>query len=287
MKPKTIKHITTSDYVKMGDIDLRQPIPTKTIKNVDPFILLHHYGPYTIGKNSNPFDLEPHPHRGFEPITFLFQGEQLHRDSLGNNEIVKAGDVQWTTAGQGIIHAEGPTKEIVEKGGVLEGIQLWLNLPASKKMMNANYQIAKNENMPFVLSADGLIKTKIVAGKINNTLGNIKTQTEVNVFMIEAKENGKSTFNIPENHNTILYLISGNITVLNETLKQDKNQFIQFNTGGNIIQIKALQNSQLLLLSAEPIHEKVVTYGPFVMNTQSELIDAMNDYQNGKMGTLS
>lgn len=287
MKPKTIKHITTSDYVKMGDIDLRQPIPTKTIKNVDPFILLHHYGPYTIGKNSNPFDLEPHPHRGFEPITFLFQGEQLHRDSLGNNEIVKAGDVQWTTAGQGIIHAEGPTKEIVEKGGVLEGIQLWLNLPASKKMMNANYQIAKNENMPFVLSADGLIKTKIVAGKINNTLGNIKTQTEVNVFMIEAKENGKYTFNIPENHNTILYLISGNITVLNETLKQDKNQFIQFNTGGNIIQIKALQNSQLLLLSAEPIHEKVVTYGPFVMNTQSELIDAMNDYQNGKMGTLS
>lgn len=287
MKPKTIKHITTSDYVKMGDIDLRQPIPTKTIKNVDPFILLHHYGPYTIGKNSNPFDLGPHPHRGFEPITFLFQGEQLHRDSLGNNEIVKAGDVQWTTAGQGIIHAEGPTKEIVEKGGVLEGIQLWLNLPASKKMMNANYQIAKNENMPFVLSADGLIKTKIVAGKINNTLGNIKTQTEVNVFMIEAKENGKYTFNIPENHNTILYLISGNITVLNETLKQDKNQFIQFNTGGNIIQIKALQNSQLLLLSAEPIHEKVVTYGPFVMNTQSELIDAMNDYQNGKMGTLS
>jgi len=287
MKPKTIKHITASKFVKMGDIDLRQPIPTHSIKNVDPFILLHHYGPYKIDANSNPFDLGPHPHRGFEPITFLFQGEQLHRDSLGNNEVVKAGDVQWTTAGKGIVHAEGPTKAFVEKGGTLEGIQLWLNLPASKKMINPNYQVAKNESMPFVLSGDGLVKTKIVAGQLLNTTGNIETQTEVNAFMIEAKENGSYTFNIPENHNTVLYLISGKITVLNHVLEQDKSQFIQFNTDGNTIQLKALQNSQLLLLSGEPIHEKIATYGPFVMNTQSELINAMNDYQNGKMGTLS
>ena len=110
MKLNTIKRVGRSDFVNMGPIQLRQPIPTRDIDNIDPFILLHHYGPYNISEQNNPFDLGPHPHRGFEPITFLVEGEQLHRDSLGNESIVKSGDVQWTTAGRGIIHAEAPTK---------------------------------------------------------------------------------------------------------------------------------------------------------------------------------
>src|SRR5210317_1318716 len=133
MKLNTIKRVGRSDFVNMGPIELRQPIPTQDIEMVDPFILLHHYGPYQIDEENNPFDLGPHPHRGFEPITFLFQGEQLHRDSLGNESVVKAGDVQWTTAGRGIVHAEAPTKAFIKKGGFIEGIQLWLNLPAEKK----------------------------------------------------------------------------------------------------------------------------------------------------------
>ena len=120
MKQSTIKFIGQSNFVSMGPIKLRQPIPTQQIENIDPFILLHHYGPYQIDETNNPFYLGPHPHRGFEPITFLIQGEQLHRDSLGNESVVKAGDVQWTTAGRGIIHAEGPTKAFVEKGGKLK-----------------------------------------------------------------------------------------------------------------------------------------------------------------------
>lgn len=287
MKLKTIKHITKSDYVKMGDIDLRQPIPTKVIKNVDPFILLHHYGPYEINKKSNPFDLGPHPHRGFEPITFLFQGEQLHRDSLGNNEVVKAGDVQWTTAGNGIIHAEGPTNEFIEKGGTLEGIQLWLNLPASHKMIPANYQLAKQKNMPLIQSKDGRFNLRMVSGNMNGVEGIIKTQTEVNTILIDAKADGCHTITIPENHNTIVYLISGKVTIQNELLETDKNQFIQFNMDGDSIEMSAINNSKLLILSGLPINEPIATYGPFVMNKQSELIDAMNDYQNGKMGFLA
>ena len=154
MRSNTIKRAGRSHFVDMGPIRLRQPFPTQHIKMIDPFVLLHHYGPYEINEERNPFDLGPHPHRGFEPITFLVQGEQLHRDSLGHESVVKAGDVQWTTAGRGIIHAEGPTKDFVKKGGTLEGIQLWLNLPAEKKMMQANYQHAKHEEFNVIVSED-------------------------------------------------------------------------------------------------------------------------------------
>src|SRR6056300_1025713 len=140
MKLNTIKTTEQSPFVNMGPIRLRQPLPTRKIDMIDPFILLHHYGPYHISEEHNPFDLGPHPHRGFEPVTFLFQGEQFHRDSLGNESVVKPGDVQWTTAGRGIIHAEAPTKAFVKKSGHIEGIQLWLNLPAEKKMIPAAYQ---------------------------------------------------------------------------------------------------------------------------------------------------
>jgi redox-sensitive bicupin YhaK (pirin superfamily) len=153
MKFNSIKHIGRSDFVNMGDLRLRQPVPSREIDMIDPFILLHHYGPYDISLQDNPFDLGPHPHRGFEPVTFLLQGEQLHRDSLGHESVVKAGDVQWTTAGRGIVHAERPTEDFVEKGGVIEGIQLWLNLPAAKKMMQANYQHAKHEDFSKKLVA--------------------------------------------------------------------------------------------------------------------------------------
>ena len=177
MKLNTIKTIGHSDFVNMGPIKLRQPIPTQHINRIDPFILLHHYGPYNISEHNNPFDLGPHPHRGFEPITFLIQGEQLHWDSLGNESVVKSGDVQWTTAGRGIIHAEAPTKEFVQKGGTLEGIQLWLNLPAEKKMIPANYQHAKNEEFNVITSEDGKVKLQIIAGELDSKYGKIRTQT--------------------------------------------------------------------------------------------------------------
>ena len=203
---KTIQHKVGSPFVNMGSIKLRQPLPTDGMENVDPFLLLHHYGPYAISEFNNPFDLGPHPHRGFEPITLLFKGEQLHRDSLGNEMLVKAGDVQWTTAGRGIVHAEGPSKEFVKKGGELEGIQLWLNLPAEKKMMLANYQHVKSEEMNVIKNDDETIALKIVAGKQKGSFGSIKTQTEVNVYTIETKESGFMNVESPKHHNSLIYL---------------------------------------------------------------------------------
>jgi redox-sensitive bicupin YhaK (pirin superfamily) len=287
MNLNTIKTVGRSDFVNMGPIRLRQPLPTSEIDGIDPFVLLHHYGPYDILERNNPFDLGPHPHRGFEPVTFLFQGEQLHRDSLGNESVVRAGDVQWTTAGRGIIHAEKPTEAFVKQGGTIEGIQLWLNLPSDKKMIPAQYQHGKSNEFPIVISTDGKVKTKVVAGHLQNKKGIINTQTAVNAFMIDANEGGKESIIFPDTHQGLLYLLKGAVTVNGQqNLQLDANQLIQFQQDGDGISIEVKSDSQLLFLSGEPFNEPVATYGPYVMNTQTELLEAMRDYQMGKMGFL-
>ncbi|MDD7887642.1 pirin family protein [Flavivirga sp. 57AJ16] len=287
MKSNTIKTVGRSGFVNMGPIQLRQPLPSRNIDMVDPFVLLHHYGPYEISEENNPFDLGPHPHRGFEPVTFLVQGEQLHRDSLGNESVVKAGDVQWTTAGRGIIHAEAPTKAFVQKGGMLEGIQLWLNLPAEKKMIPANYQHAKNEDFNIINSEDGKVKIQVVAGELEGNYGKISTQTPVNAYVIDIEEDGTYFIEVPKTHQSMLYLLNGDVTVNgSEALKLDENQLIQFNQDGKGFSVKGNKTSKLLFLSGEPFNEKVTTYGPYVMNTQTEIMEAMRDYQMGKMGFL-
>ena len=286
MKLNTIKRVGRSDFVNMGPIQLRQPIPTQDVEMVDPFILLHHYGPYKIDERNNPFDLGPHPHRGFEPITFLIQGEQLHRDSLGNESVVKAGDVQWTTAGRGIIHAEGPTKEFVQKGGTLEGIQLWLNLPAAKKMIQPNYQHVKNEEFNLVTSEDNKVTIQVVAGSLEGKSGKITSQTSVNVYIIDIEDEGEFAIQISKEHQSLLYLLNGNVEVNDASLSLNENKLIEFNQDGEGFKLKGKAKSKLLFLSGTPFHEKVKSYGPYVMNSQTEIMEAMRDYQMGKMGFL-
>lgn len=287
MKLNTIKKVGKSDFINMGPIELRQPIPTKEIVMIDPFVLLHHYGPYQISEESNPFDLGPHPHRGFEPVTFLIQGEQLHRDSLGHESVVKAGDVQWTTAGRGIIHAEGPTKEFVQRGGTLEGIQLWLNLPAEKKMIPANYQHVKSEDFPVITSEDNKVNIQIIAGNLEDKSGKIKTQTAVSAFMIDVEKDGYYELKISKNEQSLLYLLHGNVIINDtDTLVEDENQLIEFQQDGEGFSIKGNEKSKLLFLSGVPIKEHVTSWGPYVMNTQTEIMEAMRDYQQGKMGFL-
>ena len=287
MKLNTIKTVGRSDFVNMGPIKLRQPIPTSEIDVIDPFVLLHHYGPYPINEFNNPFDLGPHPHRGFEPVTFLIQGEQLHRDSLGNESVVKAGDVQWTTAGRGIVHAEGPTKEFVRKGGTLEGIQLWLNLPAAKKMIPANYQHVKKEDFLVVSSEDNKVSIQVIAGELESTNGKIATQTPVNAFVIDLEAEGNHQIEVPRDHQSLLYLLDGEVTVNGKVdLKKNEDQLIWFDQDGDGFSIKAKDKSKLLFLSGQPINEKIASYGPYVMNNQTEIMEAMRDYQQGKMGFL-
>jgi redox-sensitive bicupin YhaK (pirin superfamily) len=278
MKHNTIKKIGRSDFVNMGPIKLRQPIPTQEIELIDPFVLLHHYGPYPINELNNPFDLGPHPHRGFEPITFLIQGEQLHRDSLGNESVVKEGDVQWTTAGRGIIHAEGPTKDFVKRGGTLEGIQLWLNLPAEKKMIPSNYQHVKNEDFLVVTSEDKKVNVQVIAGELAGTNGRIATQTAVNAYIIDAEKNGSFDLKVPPSHQSLVYLLNGSVTINNEVaLALNEDQMIWFEQDGDGFSIKGNSDSKLLFLSGEPINEKITSWGPYVMNSQTEIMEALRD----------
>jgi len=286
-KKSTVNKVGRSDFVMMGDIRLRQPLPTNKIDNVDPFLLLHHYGPFEISSRHNPLDLGPHPHRGFEPATILLQGEQLHRDSLGNESIVKAGDVQWTTAGRGIVHAEGPSKEFVEKGGVLEGIQLWVNLPANKKMIPANYQHVRKEEFPEKTSDDGKVVMRVLAGSLSDLKGSIQAQTDVDLYFIEGQSEGEVVIHVKESHQASLYLIEGSV-VINDVifLKKNENQFATFEQDGEGFRLKISEDAKLLFFSGVPLKEKVVSYGPYVMNSQTEILEAMRDFQMGKMGFL-
>lgn len=288
MKYNSIKKIGRSDFVNMGPIKLRQPIPTEEIELIDPFVLLHHYGPYPINELNNPFDLGPHPHRGFEPITFLIEGEQLHRDSLGNESVVKSGDVQWTTAGRGIVHAEGPTKDFVKRGGDLEGIQLWLNLPAEKKMIPAQYQHVANDDFRVVTSPDQKVEVQVIAGVLDETYGRIATQTPVNAFMIDVKESGKIEIPFPNSHQGLVYLIKGEVIINeSETLKFNENQLVWFEQDGEGFSLEGITESKILFLSGAPFNEKITSWGPYVMNTQTEIMEALRDYQQGKMGYLT
>lgn len=285
MKNKKIKTVSNSPFVMMGPIELRQPIPSVKTPNVDPFLLLHHYGPYPISKESNPFDLGAHPHRGFEPITFLIQGEQKHRDSLGNVQTIKSGGVQWITAGKGILHAEGPTEEFIEKGGELEGIQLWLNLPRSKKMMEPNYQQADVEQMETIKGEKSVLT--IIAGEQKGVHGIIKTQTSVNAFWLDMEPDGKQEVFIPNKHHSLVYLIKGSVEVNDtETLEYGKNAMLTLDYSRDGFTVKANASSKLLILSGEPIDEPIAMEGPFVMNTRRELQEAFMDYHQGLMGRL-
>lgn len=282
----TIAYVGGSPMVNMGPIQLRQPIPAKKLEMVDPFLLLHHYGPFKITPEKNPFDLGPHPHRGFEPITFLLQGEQLHRDSLGNESIVMAGDVQWTTAGRGIIHSEGPNKAFVERGGNLEGIQLWLNLSASKKMITPKYQHIKARDIDVVQFKNA--KVEVIAGEMFNINGKIDIESEINVAMLKLESSSVLDLDIKEHHSGLIYLIKGEVKVNENTiLKSSYDQILSFNSDGNSLHLEANADTQLLFLSGIPLNEKVVSWGPYVMNSQTEILEALRDYQMGKMGFLA
>lgn len=283
---KTLRSIAykgTSDFVNMGGNLIRQPLPTQQLEQVDPFLLLHHYK-YDVGPYSPGLSLSPHPHRGFEPVTFLLKGEQLHRDSLGNEGVLNAGDVQWMTAGSGVIHDEGPSKNFV---GTMEGIQLWINLPKKYKMTTPKYQDVKANQMPIVAINDDKGTVKIVAGELNGQKGVASTFTQINAFIVNIKTSGEIVIPIPNHHEALVYLLEGEVYVNDsQNLKLGKIQLLNFQKDGEAIKLEGLQDSTLLVLSGEPINEKVTSWGPYVMNTQTEIMEAMRDYQQGKMGHL-
>ena len=266
--------------VHMGPTKLRQAFPVNGLEQVDPFILLHHFD-FTKGPGEHDFNVPPHPHRGFSPITYIYEGAVQHTDSLGNDHVIGDNEVQWINAGRGIIHGEKTGKDFADKGGRFQGIQLWINTPKAHKMDPPTYQpITKDE---IVLVEKEGVQFRLVSGTYGDKKGPAKS--DVFTAMLRMKAGSNYTLTFPASDNVAFYVLEGQLRI-NEERFAAQHQLIFFkNTEGEIL-MEANTDAKLLLMAGNPINEPLVTHGPFVMNTQTEILEAMRDYQNGKMGFL-
>lgn len=282
---RTIKKIYNGRPINVGSIQVQELLPSED-GFVDPFLVLHHG--VAVADEHIPLHLQgvgPHPHRGFSAVSFIYKGGIHHRDSRGNNHVVYAGGTQWTSAGSGIIHSERMPKDIFNHGGVQELLQFWVNTPAKYKMDQPVYYPATAEETSTIITQDRLTTLRIPAGKFEDKVGIIPTFTELTTIMGEMKTGGSYTFQFPENHNTILYVLSGSLKINAQATLSSK-QLAVFNHNATTFSISAIADTLFFVASGEPLNEPIASHGPFVMNTQTEIMQAFRDYQMGKMGVL-
>lgn len=280
---KTIAHILAAREKQITPEEkVLQPLPHKDFRFANPFIVLHHLGPKYIAPGSE-LRTHPHPHRGFAPVTFMLQGEGYHKDNAGHDHIVKAGDVQYMFAGKGILHSEGPSGTMRQKGGIYELIQLWINVPKAHKWDVPFYQPAAKEEQPAVIIQDG-VNLRLAIGTYEGKSGPLKSFTPVISIVGEIKKDRQVQFKATPGYWTLLYLAKGRIS-LNDKVVSVSN-LIVFEKDNDAILLTALEDTQILYLSAEPLEEPVVAKDNFVMNTPAENEQAIADYQNGVFGEL-
>jgi quercetin 2,3-dioxygenase len=286
MVNRSVKTSQFGEMISMDGIPIRQPMPAAGMSRVDPFLLLHHFTGYVAADSrQREVGIGPHPHRGFSPVTFVIKGDVHHRDSRGNSAVVKAGGVQWMDAGMGIIHSERPSVEFAEKGGEQEIVQLWINSPAAHKMDQPNYQALNSEDIPKIVLPNNGGKIDVIAGTYENIKGPANAKSEIILLRIDLKPGASHTLQITEKYNLLVYVLSGSV-IVGEYGSVSKLHLMQFNNDGDTVDIKTEQNAILIVLAGIPINEKIESYGPFVMNSQSQIMEAMRDYQMGKMGVL-
>ena len=284
MKIRTIKTIVSAQRINMGGHLLDQPLPVNGIDSIDPFLLIHHWDePLKPGGKQSELGVGPHPHRGFSPVTFIFKGSVRHQDSIGNTAVISEGGTQWMHAGNGIVHSERPGIELVKNGGEQEFIQFWVNTPSKYKMEPPYYLPISADETPKIKKENAEIS--VVAGEFESLIGPAKTYSPQTLLRIETEASTKLMLPIPERYNTILYILNGKLSADGKHAKSK--DMIWFENDGAGIEIDILEPSRLIILSGEPIGESVAAYGPFVMNSQEELQQAVNDFHNGNMGTLN
>ncbi|MDQ3141459.1 MAG: pirin family protein [Bacteroidota bacterium] len=254
-------------------------------KRMSPFFLLDYNSKIEFSPSTHPRGVGVHPHRGFETVTISYHGNVAHHDSAGNQGVIGEGDVQWMTAGSGILHKEYHEKEFSEKGGPFQMVQLWVNLPARYKMSKPKYQALLHENMAKFELDDQSGTVNIIAGYYQGAKGSADTFSRMNVFDIRLNATGKILLSLEENFNTGILIIEGRLSFNgSEIVEQD--HFVLFRNDGTEIDIEAKVNSIILVLSGEPIDEPIAQYGPFLMNTHAELEEALRDVNLGKFGHL-
>jgi redox-sensitive bicupin YhaK (pirin superfamily) len=278
--------VFTAPRAQDGDgVDLRRAFPGGSISDIDPFLLLDQMGP-TEFKPGDARGFPPHPHRGFETVTYLLSGEMQHRDSWGNHGTLRPGDVQWMTAGSGLVHSEMPGEKLSREGGKLHGFQLWINLPRKDKMLAPRYQDTTSERIPLVTNAEGTVTAKVIAGESLGTKGVIDTRIPILYVHLTLQPGASHLQNVPKSENALAYVIEGQGEFGGEAAKD--NQVVVFDRSSDSVEISNTGSGplSLLLIAGEPIGEPVARYGPFVMNSRDELKQAVEDFQAGRMGVL-
>lgn len=272
----------------VGDgFPVRNLFPSNELdREVSPFLLLDYAGPRYFSPTDHPRGVGEHPHRGFETVTIVYEGLVAHRDSAGHAGVIGPGDVQWMTAASGIVHEEFHEKEFAKKGGVLHAIQLWVNLPQAVKMSPPKYQTLLTNEIPAVEldGATGLLR--IIAGTYRGHQGPARTFTPIELYDLHLRAGARTTIPLPDGHNTSVFVLQGRAAV-NGSRQAGEAELIVCGRPGSQLVIHAEAESRLLIMGGAPIDEPIARYGPFVMNTKAELIQAVQDYQAGKMGHLS
>jgi len=253
-------------------------------QRVSPFLMMDFNAEYDFGASNHIRGVDVHPHKGFETVTIAYKGSVAHHDSSGNSGIINPGDVQWMTAGAGVLHKEYHEQEFSKRGGPFEMVQLWVNLPAKDKLTAPKYQAITSDEMAKVTLPDNAGVVNVIAGSFGDNQGPASTFTPVNMFDIKLNKGGELSTKIPALHNTVILVVEGNIEVNGEAA--GLHSLVLFKNDGEEINITATEKSVLLLLSGEPINEPIAQYGPFVMNTNRELQEAFEEFNSGKFGTL-
>ena len=253
------------------------------MERMDPFILLDYNSKYEFPASEKPKGVDVHPHRGFETVTIAYQGSVAHNDSNGGGGVISQGDVQWMTAASGVLHKEFHEKEWSKKGGLFQMVQLWVNLPAQYKMSAPKYQAIKNADIPRYTSEG--VEIEVIAGDYKEVAGIASTFSPVNMLNVKLSKGATADFSFPSHYNTAVLVIEGNVLV-NNTDEAPTDHFVLMENDGETFRVTAQDDAIVLVLSGEPLNEPIVAYGPFVMNTREEIVQAFEDVRAGKFGHL-
>ena len=283
MNQSSLKRVFPSRKVDMGGIPVLQPFPTSTVEQIDPFLLLHH-SKIKAREGSHPLQagIGPHPHRGFAPVTYVIEGALHHRDSLGNSSIISEGGAQWLVAGRGIIHSERPSRELAESGGHVEVVQIWINLTRKNKMDAPNY-VGLEKNDLTKLSLGSELNLELIAGGYGDEKGKVNPPFPLLFGALSGK--GSGVLEVPPNMEGGIYVIRGNGKISGHGLMEEKN-FYHLESKVQSVDLDVEDEFLALVMLGQPIKESLATYGPFVMNNQTEIMEAMRDYNQGRMGIL-
>jgi quercetin 2,3-dioxygenase len=288
MTRKVEEVITAHRQLEGGGFVVRRPFPTDGLDLVDPFLLLDEMGPADYGPGE-AVGAPDHPHRGFETVTYMLDGAFEHEDSAGNRGTIAPGDVQWMTAGRGVVHSEMPTRGIREKGGRVHGFQVWVNLPARDKMIAPRYQEVPSAGIPEGTGADGLARVRVIAGEALGVRAVIDTHTPIVYQDWTLRPGAVVEQPVAEGQNAFVYVFDGSAVVGGEATPLADGQLGLLGPGGSVrlaVPSDAKVGARLLLLAGQPLREPVARYGPFVMNTQAEIARAFSDFRSGRLGEI-